>query len=80
MSFADNLERIDGILKRLESDPMPLDEALKVFEEGVALVRESETCLREAEQKVTMLSGSEPDDEPDNDSEEYFEVEAGQSE
>ena len=73
MSFADNLERLDGILKRLESEPMPLDEALKVFEEGVSLVRESESCLREAEQKVTMLSEPDMDNESDNDVGECYE-------
>ena len=57
MSFDENLERLDGILKRLESDPMPLDAALGVFEEGIGLVRESETLLREAEQKVSVLAG-----------------------
>ena len=28
MSFDEKLERLDGILKRLESEPMPLDTAL----------------------------------------------------
>ena len=59
MSFDENLERLDGILKRLESEPMPLDTALGVFEEGVGLVRESETLLKEAEQKVSFLAGEE---------------------
>ena len=58
MSFSENLKRLDGILKRLESDPLPLDEALSVFEEGVGLVRESESLLKNAEQKVTLLSES----------------------
>ncbi|MCR4818716.1 MAG: exodeoxyribonuclease VII small subunit [Fretibacterium sp.] len=57
MSFDENMKRLDGILKRLESEPMPLDAALGVFEEGVGLVRESETLLREAEQKVSFLAG-----------------------
>ena len=59
MSFDENLERLDGILKRLESEPMPLDMALGVFEEGIGLVRESETLLKEAEQKVSFLAGEE---------------------
>ena len=32
MSFGDNLERLDEVLRRLESEPIPLDEALEVFE------------------------------------------------
>ncbi|MBQ9526638.1 MAG: exodeoxyribonuclease VII small subunit [Fretibacterium sp.] len=63
MSFDENLERLDGILKRLESEPMPLDAALGVFEEGIGLVRESETLLKEAEQKVSFLAGEEGEDD-----------------
>ena len=63
MSFDENLERLDGILKRLESEPMPLDTALGVFEEGIGLVRESETLLKEAEQKVSFLAGEEGEEE-----------------
>jgi len=62
MSFGDNLERLDEILRRLESEPMPLDEALEVFERGVSLVRESRRILERAEQRVTLLArdGEEP--------------------
>lgn len=62
MSFGDNLERLDEILRRLESEPMPLDEALEVFERGVFLVRESQGILERAEQRVTLLTraGEEP--------------------
>ena len=56
MSFGDNLERLDEILRRLESEPMPLDER------GVSLVRESQGILERAEQRVTLLTraGEEP--------------------
>ncbi len=56
MSFGENLEQLDGILRRLESDPLSLDEAFGIFERGVALVRETEGMLRDTEQKVTLLS------------------------
>ena len=68
MSFGDNLERLDEILRRLESEPMPLDEALEVFERGVSLVRESRRILERAEQRVTLLA---------RDGEESFEGSAG---
>ena len=75
MSFDENLERLDGILKRLESEPMPLDMALGVFEEGIGLVRESETLLKEAEQKVSFLAGEEGDEEEEEGELELVEVE-----
>ena len=56
MDFSENLERLDAVLKQLEEGKLPLDEALKVFEQGVALVRESRDFLARAEQKVTLLT------------------------
>ena len=63
MSFQEKLEHLDEIMTRLESEPLPLDEALCVFEEGVALVREAEVLLKEVEQRVTLLAGDEPEGE-----------------
>lgn len=56
MNFGENLEQLDVVLKQLEEGKLPLDEALKVFERGVALVRESRDFLARAEQKVTLLT------------------------
>ena len=56
MPFGENLARLDEIAKRLESEPMSMDEALAVFEEGVALVKKSEKLLQRAERKVTILT------------------------
>lgn len=56
MTFASNLERLDVLLRRLETEPLALDEALGVFEEGVSLVKESRAFLENAEQRVTLLT------------------------
>lgn len=56
MSFGENLARLDEVAKRLESEPMSMDEALAVFEEGVALVKKSEKLLQRAERRVTILT------------------------
>lgn len=56
MPFGENLARLDEIAKRLESEPMSMDEALAVFEEGVALVKKSEKLLQRAERRVTILA------------------------
>ncbi|MBQ7264003.1 MAG: exodeoxyribonuclease VII small subunit [Synergistaceae bacterium] len=59
MSFSDDLDRLDEILRRLETEPIPLDEAIAMFEEGSTLVKEGERQLTEAEQRVTILSEEE---------------------
>jgi exodeoxyribonuclease VII small subunit len=56
MNFGEKLENLDEILRQLEEGKLPLDEALSVFERGVALVREAREFLEKAEQKVTLLT------------------------
>lgn len=52
------LRRLDEILARMESDEVPLEEALKLFEEGVVHVREAERVLAAAELRVEELLAS----------------------
>jgi exodeoxyribonuclease VII small subunit len=55
MSFEDDLARLDAIARALENDRLPLDEALKLFEEGVARLRAASTALEAAEGRVQQL-------------------------
>ncbi len=50
------LEDLEKIVIRLEKGDLPLAEAIKQFERGVALTRRCQTVLKEAEQKVQVLS------------------------
>jgi exodeoxyribonuclease VII small subunit len=52
------LARLEEILARMESDEVALEEALKLFEEGVAHVREAEKVLSETELRVEELLAS----------------------
>jgi exodeoxyribonuclease VII small subunit len=49
------LKRLDQIVSALEADDLDLEQALALFEEGVAHVRASEKILAEAEMKVEEL-------------------------
>lgn len=53
--FERSLARLEEIVRRLESPQLSLDEAMKLFEEGVALSRECQKQLEEAEGKVEIL-------------------------
>ena len=67
MSFEQSMERLDAIVKKLEKGEAPLDESLKLFEEGTALVAACSKKLDEAEQKVVMLKkgeNGEPNETP----------------
>ncbi len=54
-SFARQLERLEEIVRRLESQDLDLDEALKLFEEGVERLREARDRLTAAEAKVKQV-------------------------
>ena len=54
----ERLARLEVILARMESDDVPLEEALRLFAEGVAHVRRAERILAETELRVEeLLSG-----------------------
>ena len=50
--FAEQLERLEAIVRRLEAEELDLDEALKLFEEGVERLRAAREQLTQAEGKV----------------------------
>lgn len=54
--FEASLKRLEEIVQRLESGDMPLEESLRVFEEGMKLVAFCSQKLEEAEKKVTLLT------------------------
>ena len=53
--FERSLARLEEVVRRLESPQLSLDEAMTLFEEGVALSRECQKQLEEAEGKVEIL-------------------------
>jgi exodeoxyribonuclease VII small subunit len=54
-----NLEKsladLEEIVDELESGDLPLEKAMKKFEEGIKLTRGCQAALKEAEQKVEIL-------------------------
>lgn len=54
-SFEVSMERLEEIVRALENGDAPLEESLKLYEEGIALVRTCTERLENAEQRVRML-------------------------
>lgn len=54
-SFEESLKKLEAIVERLEKGDLPLEESLKLFEEGVSLSAVCKKELDEAEGKVQML-------------------------
>ena len=62
MKFEDNLVKLEGLVARMESGEMNLDEMIKAFEEGRKLVAECQKDLdsiRLKIEKVTKNGGTE---------------------
>lgn len=55
MTFEASMERLEEVLQALENGDAKLDETLKLYEEGIALVRACNDFLEKAEQTVKML-------------------------
>jgi exodeoxyribonuclease VII small subunit len=53
--FERSLTRLEEVVRKLESPQLSLDEAMKLFEEGVELSRECQKQLEEAEGRVEIL-------------------------
>jgi exodeoxyribonuclease VII small subunit len=53
--FEDAMKRLEKIVQDLEGNDLPLEDALKDFEEGVGLIKFCSNKLEEAEKKVTLL-------------------------
>ncbi len=56
-NFEEAMKRLEEIVRTLESGKAPLDESIKLYEEGVALVGKANKLLSEAKQKLITASG-----------------------
>ncbi|MGH7536082.1 MAG: exodeoxyribonuclease VII small subunit [Gemmatimonadales bacterium] len=54
-TIADDLARLEEIVRRLEADDVELDAALALFEEGVSRLRAARERLASAELKVQAV-------------------------
>ena len=81
VKFEQAMARLEAIVSELEKGDLPLDESLKIFEEGIRLSKNCLKVLEEAERKIEVLVqdkngkkhlrafSSGGDERPDSDSE-----------
>ncbi|EEX49920.1 exodeoxyribonuclease VII small subunit [Pasteurella dagmatis] len=55
LDFETTLKQLEGIVTRLESGSLPLEEALKEFENGIVLANLGQERLQQAEQRIQIL-------------------------
>lgn len=54
-NFEKALQELEELVKKMETGNLSLEESLQYFERGVALTRNCQQALTEAEQKVQIL-------------------------
>ena len=55
-SYEVKVEQLKRIIEKIEDGNTSLDESMRLYEQGAALVKQCETLLAEAELKITTLS------------------------
>jgi exodeoxyribonuclease VII small subunit len=66
--FEGALKKLESIVENMEGGELNLEQALKQFEEGIALARDCQQALRQAEQRVQELTAQDtPSSEPPTD-------------
>lgn len=55
LDFEQSLAELQALVERLENGELSLEESLAAFEQGIALTRDCQGALAQAEQKVQIL-------------------------
>lgn len=58
VKFEEAIEKLEGFIAQLEQGEVPLDESLKLFEEGMELAKWCESRLTEVEGRIETLTKS----------------------
>ena len=54
--FEASLKELDNIVAQMQAGQLRLDESMKCFEKGIKLIRDCQSTLTQAEQKVEILT------------------------
>ncbi len=55
LSFEESLENLEAIVKKLETGEVPLDDAIKEFNDAMKLAKSCDEKLKNAEEAITKL-------------------------
>jgi exodeoxyribonuclease VII small subunit len=55
-TFEQSMQELETLVTKMEQGDLPLEEALQSFERGITLARLSQQKLKDAEQKIQILT------------------------
>ena len=58
MTFEQQLEAVEALISGMESGSMPLEESMRRYEEGMAMIASMEKELQSAQQRLTVIRRS----------------------
>lgn len=56
MKYEETIQQLEETVKQLESGKLSLEESIEMFEKGTKLAKECYAALKNAEQKITLIS------------------------
>jgi exodeoxyribonuclease VII small subunit len=65
-NFEESLAKLEAILHRLETEEVPLEEMLTLYEEGVRLSKACRTVLEKAHKKLELITDKLEEDDDKN--------------
>jgi exodeoxyribonuclease VII small subunit len=68
-TFEQAIEQLEAIVERIESGEVGLEEAIKQYEQGAALIKRCRSILGAAEKKIAELKVEDVPEEPAEDAE-----------
>ena len=63
-SFEGSMERLDRIVKDLESGELSLEQSLEAFEQGIKIYQQCRGYLEDAKQRIEVLLAANPGEKP----------------
>ena len=58
LTFEQQLESVEALISGMESGSMPLEESMRRYEEGMAMIASMEKELQSAQQRLTVIRRS----------------------
>ena len=55
LNFEELIEELENITNKLEKEQLPLDKAVRLFEEGIKLSQKCNSKLEDAEKRISIL-------------------------
>lgn len=62
-TFKQSMERLDVIIEALDRNEIELEDAIKLFEEGLQLVKNCDAQLKQFEQRINVLLADEEEED-----------------